>query len=230
MIGGVFIGSTNLNNNVMKKEKIKITYFFDALCGWCYGFSPIMKQIKSHYEDSVEFEIVSGGLKVANDAGPIGVVAPYIKQGAYKVVEDKCGVKFGKAFCEGTLEEGTMVLNSVPPAIALSIVKDELPDKAFEFGEILHKAIYVDGMHPENIAWYGNYAEKIGMSAASFTKKMTSKEYLEKAYLDFEKTEQNGISGFPTLVAAKSGKNIIVSRGYENFESVRSRIQDLMPL
>ena len=106
------------------QEKITILYFYDALCGWCYGFSPVIQKLHQQFEDHFEFQIISGGLRLGEGVSPIGEVAPYIKAGAYQTVEERCGVKFGEAFIKGPMEKGDMILNSEPPAIALAIVKD----------------------------------------------------------------------------------------------------------
>lgn len=208
--------------------KTKILYFYDALCGWCYGFSPVIEKLTSEFEDQFDFEIVSGGLSLGKKAGPIGEVAPYIKDGAYKMVEQRCGVKFGEAFCTGPLEEGTMVLNSVPPAIALSVVKALKPEKAFSFGTILHKAIYVDGMHPEDLKWYGKYASEFGFDAEDFNQKMKEPKFKEAAEKDFELAKQFGISGFPSLVAFKDNQAYRISQGYEDYDSLAEKLNRIL--
>lgn len=208
-------------------DKTKILYFYDALCGWCYGFSPVIAKIYEAFQDKFDFEIISGGLKVGAQVGPIGEIAPYIKEGAYKRVEEMSGVKFGDAFINGPMEEGTMILNSIPPAIALAIVKEKAPKKAFEFGAILHRAIYFDGMHPEDIGAYGKYAEFIGFDAASFVEDMSKPIYQELAQRDISFTQKLGINGFPTMVAVKGNEGRIITRGYSNFESIASALNAL---
>ncbi|HVE60446.1 MAG TPA: hypothetical protein VNA26_01410, partial [Chitinophagaceae bacterium] len=39
-----------------------VYYCYDALCGWCYGFSPVMKKIEQEYKDQVSFDVLSGGM------------------------------------------------------------------------------------------------------------------------------------------------------------------------
>ena len=206
----------------MKNQRSKIVYFYDALCGWCYGFSPVIQRIHEVYAEKFDFEIISGGLKLGDGVGPIGVVAPYIKAGAYKVVEERCGVTFGEEFVKGPLEEGKMILNSLPPAIALSIVKDQKPEEAFAFASVLHKAIYVDGLHPENIAGYGTYASNIGLNAADFVVDMQKSTYEELAQSDFQLARHFGINGFPAMIGIKEETAYMITRGYVPFESVAS--------
>jgi hypothetical protein len=66
----------------------KIIYIYDALCGWCYGFSPVMQQLQEKYAGKLEFEVLSGGMIMGLRAGPIGEVAAYIEK-AYPDVESE---------------------------------------------------------------------------------------------------------------------------------------------
>ena len=85
-----------LNSGV--KAEVKLIYYFDALCGWCYGFSPVVSKLQETYKNKIDFEVISGGLFLGNRVGTVNDVAPYIKAGAYKSVESRTGVKFGKSF------------------------------------------------------------------------------------------------------------------------------------
>jgi len=119
----------------------KITYYFDALCGWCFGFTDVMEQIFQKYGNDIEFEVVSGGLFMGERVGKINDVAPYIKAGAFRSVEQTTGVKFGKDFLENALENNSMEMNSIYPAIALAIVKEVAPKKKMEYASTLLKAL-----------------------------------------------------------------------------------------
>jgi protein-disulfide isomerase-like protein with CxxC motif len=39
--------------------KPKIIYCYDAYCGWCYGFSPVIQQIWQTHKDQFDFETLS---------------------------------------------------------------------------------------------------------------------------------------------------------------------------
>ncbi len=208
-----------------KKEmnKVKIIYVYDAICGWCFGFSPTMEKLKTQYKDNVDFEVVSGGLKLGKGVGPINVVAPYIKT-SYPDVERTCGVKFGDAFVYGTLKMGTMVLNSLPPAIALCIMKERYPDKSFEFASLLHKMYYVDGVEPEDYEAYGTYASTLGYDKAEFNQKMKDSIYIKKASKDFQYAHQLGANSFPTVLLEKDGKIETIINGFTTFERAKKLI------
>jgi putative protein-disulfide isomerase len=208
-------------------EKLKIIYVYDAICGWCFGFSPVMAKFAEDYKDKVDIEVVSGGLKLGKGAGQLNTVAPYIKT-SYPDVERACGIKFGEKFVNGTLKDGTMILNSLPPAIALSIMKERYPEKALTFAGILHKMYYVDGVEPENYEAYGEYAASIGYDKSEFNAKMKDKAYFNKAHNDFEYARTLGANSFPTVLIEQNGKKEILFSGYLSYDRLRQIMDSKM--
>ncbi|MEY4661231.1 MAG: hypothetical protein RLZZ42_1183, partial [Bacteroidota bacterium] len=77
--------------------KPTIIYCYDAYCGWCYGFSPVIKNLWQRYNQAFDFETLSGGMIPENATRHISAIAPYIRD-AYKTVEETTGVKFGEDF------------------------------------------------------------------------------------------------------------------------------------
>ncbi|SDB88906.1 putative protein-disulfide isomerase [Williamwhitmania taraxaci] len=209
------------NNTAMSKPKI--LYIYDAICGWCFGFSPVMARFSDEYANKVDIAVVSGGLKLGDGVGTISEIAAFLKD-AYLDVEAKTGVKFGEAFVNGPLEDGSMVLNSLPPAIALSIIKERYPEKALEFAGMLHKMIYVDGVGPENYAAYGQYAATLGYDEAEFYAKMLNPVYFEMAQRDFAYAKSLGVRSYPTLLIEKGGKMEVLASGYISYERLATLV------
>lgn len=207
---------------------MKITYYFDALCGWCYGFSPVISQLAAAYQDKVELEVVSGGLFLGHRAGPVNEVAPHIKAGAYRSVESHTGVKFGERFLTDVFDNGTMTLNSLPPAIALCIVKEKYPEQAIAFAATLLRAVYSDGMNPVTIDEYEPYVTTLGFDFTTFAEKMKDSKYLTAAQQEFEQFGNSPFSGMPALVVTKGGQDIPLSSGYTRFEDLKAKLDQLL--
>ncbi len=85
--------------------KDTIFYFYDALCSWCYGFSPVLKKLSEKYEDEFDFQVISGGMQTGDRKQPVSDIRDYLK-GAYLNVTARTGVQFGADFME-VLEDGT---------------------------------------------------------------------------------------------------------------------------
>lgn len=200
---------------------MKIIYIYDALCGWCYGFSPVINEFETKYKDNLDFEVVSGGMITGNRIGPIGEVAGYISW-AYKNVEDATNVKFGEDFLNKTLRNGKAIFTSIPPAIALSVFKKYQKENSVKFASALQKAIYFDGIEPENLDEYGKIAATFGLNADDFVLEMKNPENLNTAKLDFELSQNLGVTGFPTIFLEVNGTYYKIASGCVNFETLES--------
>lgn len=200
-------------------EKKKLIYVYDALCGWCFGFSDVMKEFAEKNSDVYEIEVVSGGLRIDDQVGTINEIAPFIKT-AYKDVEKTTGVLYGEKFVNGNLKTGEMRINSLPPAMALAIVKELKPEKALEFTRLLHAGIYVENQHPEDLSWYPPLGEKIGIPVDVFQRKLLGPETEKAARADFARAKSLGVSGFPAILTEIDGKFVQVTAGYVSYKSL----------
>ena len=200
---------------------MRIIYVYDALCGWCYGFSPVMTQFEAKYKDSLSFEVLSGGMITGGRIGPIGKVAPYISW-AYKEVEQATGVRFGDKFLNHTLKDGKAIFTSVPPAVALSVFKHLQPEKAVQFASELQKAVYFDGIEPENLSAYGQIAAKFGINADDFVSKMQEDFYKKSAEADFKKSSALNVNGFPTIFLERNGVYHTIGSGYMPLQTLEN--------
>ena len=206
---------------------MKIIYVYDALCGWCYGFSPVIEQFYRKHRDTIDFEVVSGGMINGSRIGPIGEVAPYIRQ-AYREVEAKTEVTFGQDFLHQVLEDGHTIFSSVPLAIALSVFKSHQARTAVLFAVALQKAIYYNGMAPEDLVAYASLAEAFGIDGKTFTEQMSQPKFQAKAEEDFQKTQQLGVRGFPTVFAETDGTYHRLASGYTSLPDLENRFSTLL--
>jgi putative protein-disulfide isomerase len=191
----------------------RLYYCYDALCGWCYGFSPVMTAFHERHPD-LPVRVVSGGMITGERIGPIGEVAGYIKQ-AYRVVEQRCGVTFGNGFLKNILEDGQAVFTSVPAAVAMTIFRDEKPAEQLAFAADLQRAIYYDGIRPLDEAAYAHRAASFGLDEQAFLANMGNPTYRTRAEEDFRLSQRFGVTGFPTLIYEdERGQYHALARGY----------------
>lgn len=210
------------------KQGGKVIYVYDALCGWCYGFSPVIRQLHENYNQTLDFEILSGGMITGERIGPVSDMADYISQ-AYLEVENRTGIKFGEEFIKKTLNRDDVIFTSVTPAIALSAFKTLLPQKAFQFASSIHEAIYFQGLSPDDQFMYGSLAAGYGIEPQSFTSMMNDANIKLQAEAEFRRSKELGVSGFPTTIYEDaSGNRTIISRGYVNYEQLVQRLEHLL--
>jgi len=220
--------SDKVQSRVKNTNVLNITYYYDPLCGWCYGFSKVVSQLTDHYGDSLNLNIVSGGLFTGNRVGLVNNIAPYIKAGAYRSVESTTGVKFGDAFLDDINGNGKIELNSVPPSIAFCIVKEAYPDHEIDFAKTLLDAVYRDGANPSDLDAYKPYIDAIGMDWQKFISKMGQTKYLEMAQAEFNTFRKSGLGGMPSLVMYQDDNAVLLTNGYATFQSLKLKIASAM--
>lgn len=211
-------------------EKPVLYYCYDAYCGWCYGFSKVMKQIAEDYKDKMEIEVLSGGMIPNENPQHISKTAAFIK-GAYKRVEDMTGVKFGEDFLwhVNNPEMSDWFMHSEKSAAALCVFKEYYPDKQVQFAADLQYALKYEGRDLTDDEAYRHLLEKYNIPAGAFYQKLNSEEYIEKARYEFALCAQLQVTGFPAvLLQVSDSKFYLVARGYTAYEDVKQRIDSIL--
>jgi putative protein-disulfide isomerase len=208
----------------------RIIYCYDAYCGWCYGFSPVIKIIYEKYKDQFEFETISGGMIPVESTQHIGVIANYILD-AYKTVENMTGVKFGEDYLWHIKNpsESDWHPNSEMPAIAMAIFRDIYPDRTIEFAADLQYSLYDEGRDLTDPEAYRHLLIKYEIEADQFYANLKSEEYKDKAYYDFTLIKQLKVNGFPTaFLQVDETKLYMITRGFSDLDSIEKRITDIL--
>lgn len=207
-----------------------IYYCYDAYCGWCYGFSPVIKKIHELYVDQVGFEVLSGGMILPDQPRHIGVMASYISD-AYKSVEELTGIRFGQDYLWHIFnpELSDWYPNSEKPAIALCIFKEIYPDRQVEFASDLQYALHYEGRDLCDNEAYRHLLEKYKMDPEEFYEKLGSEEYKEKAYYEFQLCKQLQVTGYPcVLMQVSESKFFMLARGYTEEAAFIQRIEAVL--
>jgi putative protein-disulfide isomerase len=207
-------------------QKPKIIYFFDTLCGWCYGFSPVIKRIAEKYGEAFEFEVISGGMVMGERVQPASVMANYIL-GAYKQVETMTGVRFGEPYLE-MLREGTRMQSSFEPALVLRTFKSFLPEKAVFFAHDLQKMNYYEGLDLNVFLNYRPLVEKYNLNWAIFFEKMNTQAMQKATIQDFQISNAYQVTGFPTVFFENETVRSPLVRGFQSFENLDDIMQQVI--
>lgn len=211
-------------------SKPSIYYVYDALCGWCYGFSKVFNEFYEKNKDVYDFQVFSGGMVIGEREGTISEVAGYIKT-AYKEVENLTGVKFGDDFIEKTLEEGTSYYSSAPAAMAMALFRSQKPKEVVQFASRLQHAIYSEGLPPAELSTFGKCAEDFNLDPVLFEQKMEDPTIQKLIEEEFRVVNDWGIKGFPCVIYKDGNSAYMIAKGYtpldlleETLKNVKSEI------
>ena len=205
-----------------KSSLPQIIYIYDPLCGWCYGFSIVIKQLKEMYEKDFNWHLMSGGMAIADNAMPIKDLAEYIYQ-ALPTVEKMTGAIFTDDFKK--LLDTDYEYNSLIPSIALSVFKSLNNDKAIEFSADVQKAFFYEGKNLNELNTYLEIIANYGINSNEFIYRYDSQSYKQKTYSEFAEVEKFKINGFPSLIINENEKYTFLARGFQNLPKLAESIK-----
>jgi putative protein-disulfide isomerase len=204
-------------------------YCYDAYCGWCFGFSAVMKKIAADFPN-LQIEVLSGGMVLPETPVHISNTAGYIQK-AYKTVEDYAGVEFGKDYLWhiNNPDLSDWYPNSEKPAIALCIFKEIYPDNQVAFATDLQEALHIEGRDLTDDESYRHLLEKYSIQPELFYERLKSEDYKEKAYYEFSLVKQLQVNGFPAvLVQTSETKFHLLARGFTPYADLKPRLDSLL--
>ena len=201
---------------------LTLFYCFDAWCGWCYGFSPVVQKIAKRYADKIAFEALSGGMILPDTPTPVSASAAYILK-AYPEVEAMTGVRFGEDYLWHLRNPdlSDWFPHSEKSAIALSVFKEFYPSLQAEFVADLQHALFAEGRDLTDDEAYRHLLEKYGINHVAFYEKLNAEAFRDAAHEEFAMCKQLQVTGFPTLFLQVSDlKFYLIARGYASEEQL----------
>jgi putative protein-disulfide isomerase len=207
--------------------KTKIYYVMDTMCGWCYGFSDVITKIEEKYKDSYDFDILPGGMWTDEDVKTMSHnLGNYIK-GHIVRIEQLTGKHFGECYNKNILESNSIILDSFPGAKAVVLVSKMKKEVAFDFLKKIQEAHFVEGKDMNNLEIYSEIAESFNIPKDEFEKKYLSADLTEETLKAFEMVEALRVASFPTVIAIKDNKRIMIAQGYSSFEDLDRALSSL---
>lgn len=206
-------------------KKPQVMYIFDPLCGWCYGFSPVIKKLKEQHSEMFDFRAYLGGMVLGDRVGTIDEKFTFLKEGAIERVEQTTGVKFGERFKTDMLEKGDYVVNSEPPSIALTILRETNPEQHIELAHEVQNALYHDGHSLNELETYLPIADKYGVDREEFTEKFTQPDYQKQTFAEFQMVHELGIRGYPSVVVISGEQGYLIGRGYQPYAQINETLE-----
>ncbi|MGV3527997.1 MAG: DsbA family protein [Flavisolibacter sp.] len=207
-----------------------LIYCYDAYCGWCYGFSTVIKKIYNEYKDRIDFDVLSGGMIFDEKPRHISAIASYVQK-AYKQVEELTGIKFGEDYLWHMFnpDESDWFPESTTPAIALCIFKEYIPERAVEVAADLQYALNYEGRDLTDKEAYRHLLHKYNIPEEEFYSKLKSDEYKEKAYYEFALVKQLNVTGFPSVfMQVSDSKFYLLAQGYTDYDTLKRRIEKVI--
>lgn len=177
---------------------VTLVYAFDPLCGWCYGFGPVMAELRREFGDGVGWEVALGGLFCGARRPRIGEMAGYLARGT-ALVEARTGVTFGAGF-RALIAEGRWRMDSEPGCRAIRAVAAlEGGATAVDFGHALCSAHFGEGLRPDDEGDLAEVARRCGVDPERLLAAWRAPDAVAATERAFADARRAGVSSYPAL-------------------------------
>ena len=180
-------------------------YYFDPLCGWCYGAAPLI--VAAAKLGGLHIALHGGGMLSGDASQP---VTPqwrhYVMQHDTRI-RQMTGQPFGDDYFNGLLSDATAVFDSSPPTLAIMATQAMGADPLTMLHQ-LQQAHYVHGKRIADADVLLQIAADMGLEKAGFASAMQQQaaQFNEEVGRNRQQMAQFGLQGFPSLMLESGGQ------------------------
>jgi putative protein-disulfide isomerase len=186
--------------NEMVTEPVKVHYFYDPMCGWCFGATPLIEALAE--SDKVEIRFHPGGM-IQRQTIPRQFKDHILKSD--QSIATVTGALFGEAYVNRLNGTDDLVFDSYLPTRAI-LVAEEMGAGPLTMLKAIQAAHFQQGKHVEQPETLAEIATSIGLDKISWSENMKHAESraVEAIQQSQKLMGQYQVQGFPTLIAETS--------------------------
>jgi putative protein-disulfide isomerase len=203
--------------------QLRLYYFHDPMCSWCWAFRPLWKDIVAGLPDHVSTQRVLGGLAPDTDQPMPTDMQVKLKSIWQKIQQTVPGTSFNFEFWEKCAPRRSTY------DACRAVIAARRQDPAFEEDMILaiQQAYYLQARNPADRSSLIELANEIGLDRALFSADLESLAVQEVLLNEIELTLRLDVKGFPTLLLEKAGVFTAIQHDYNDVEAVLHQVKRL---
>ena len=208
--------SENSNQN----EKL-LWYFADPMCSWCWGFAPVIDEVKRHYSENFRIALILGGLR----PGTTEPVEENFRQEIlhhWREVHNRTGQEFQ---FDDAMPEG-FVYDTEPPSRAVVTMGEIKPDSVLTYLKVIQAGFYVEQKDVTQEKVLVELAARFEIYEDGFRELFHSEAMKNRTLAHFQRARQFGVRGFPSLVLQNAEGFTLLSHGYRPFSELAKEIDE----
>jgi len=197
----------------------RLLYVMDPMCSWCWGFAPVIDQIRIDYPD-LPIHLVAGGLR-PGASSPLDDAARSALTEHWEAVTIASGQPF---LTPDDLPVG-FVYNTEPACRALVAGRVLDASKLWTLVRGIQYAFHAEAVDVSQTSALIDLAEQAGYRRKAFGAHFDAQLTRAAIATDFSWSRDLGIAGFPTLLAEREGQLALLANGYQSSGDVLPLLQ-----
>ncbi len=166
-------------------------YIHDPMCSWCWGYRPVLEQIRSSLKLQLPIINIVGGLAPDSDK-PMPAEQQQQIAGYWKKIEQELGTEFNHEFwtqCDPR--------RSTYPACR-AVLAAKMQDAEEDMILAIQHAYYLRAMNPSDEDTLLQLADELGLNFEQFMQDIASNDVQLDLVQNIAFTRHHKVSGFPS--------------------------------
>ena len=205
----------------MADRIVRLIYVGDPMCSWCWGFAPEIESLAG----DLPVEVVVGGLRPGPMAQPLDDRMASFLGHHWSEIAERTGQPFDTTFLD---RRDGWVYDTEPAAIAVTQMREMDHERTLDYFTDVQMAFYGRGEDVTDFDTLTALTAGYDIDRGDFAAALPTEEAKKRAWADFARARNWGISGFPTLVGElEDGRLALLSRGWSPAGTIRERVQSV---
>lgn len=202
-----------------------LIYFADPMCSWCWGFSPVIDNIRAEFGPSLPIRLILGGLRPGTTE-TLGEASKREIRAHWEHVHEASGQPFDFGF----FERQQFIYDSVPVSKAVVVARHRSMSDALDLLKRTHAAFYAQNRDVTDEEVLAGLALEAGFDRDEFLQSFRSETIRKETWQDFAIAQNAGVTGFPCLIAGtdEQAGYRLVTAGYQSVERVLPALRGLL--
>jgi len=190
----------------------QLIFVIDPLCSWCWGFHPVIEELREKYSNEFQFSLVVGGLRTKGQMPWTQESKQYLAQN-WNAVANATQQPFDFVL----LNKDVFDYDTYPACKAIITVRELWGEvTAFEYLKKIQEAFYSRGEDATSLETLVKYVEDKEM----FLEFYESERAEVLMQHDFAKARSMGANSFPSVVKIDKQGHMVCQKGYKSLEEV----------
>lgn len=206
---------------LMESPVEKLIYVGDPMCSWCWGFAPEIEALAKDFP----VEVIVGGLRPGPSAQELDDRMASSLRSHWVEIGERTGQPFDTTFLD---RRDGWIYDTEPAAIAVTSLRDANEDQTLDYFTDIQRAFYAEGQDVTDYDVLADIGQEHGVEREWFRTSLEKEDARKRAWDDFSRSRNWGISGFPTLVAELPEDRLaLLARGWTKADLIVTRINSL---
>ncbi len=202
-----------------KTEDKSLIYFADPMCSWCWGFAPVIQQVRDTFSD-LPIQMFMGGLSPGNTRIMDNAAKQEIKK-HWEHVQQASGQPFDFDF----FERSNFIYDTEPASRAVIACFRMDSSKALAFLKHLQQSFYQCNLDITSSEQLHQLAQSFGLEKEEFMRFLDDPETSRITQQSFDYARYLKVSGFPTLIGQTPVAHTVLTRGYQPYPQIEENIR-----